>query len=126
MHFAEEWNEAHHLLIMESLGGDQRWADRFVAQHAAVVYYFALLLMWVASPTLAYNFSGGMGMGRHAVCPWGRTSHACWPAAGQLPASCLAASPWATCTAVEAVSVVSVAAAADMHWLHVGWRSPLL
>lgn len=80
MHFAEEWNEAHHLLIMESLGGDQRWADRFVAQHAAVVYYFALLLMWVASPTLAYNFSGGKGRGRHAASPWGRACCACWAA----------------------------------------------
>ena len=28
VHFAEEWNEAHHLLIMESLGGDQAWIDR--------------------------------------------------------------------------------------------------
>ena len=46
MHFAEEWNEAHHLLIMESLGGDQAWVDRFIAQHAAVVYYVALNIMW--------------------------------------------------------------------------------
>ena len=28
-------NEFHHLLIMESLGGDQRWSDRFAAQHSA-------------------------------------------------------------------------------------------
>ena len=46
VHFAEEWNEAHHLLIMESLGGDQAWVDRFIAQHAAVVYYVALNIMW--------------------------------------------------------------------------------
>ncbi|GAX73707.1 hypothetical protein CEUSTIGMA_g1160.t1 [Chlamydomonas eustigma] len=57
VHFAEEWNEAHHLLIMESLGGDQRWADRFIAQHAAVVYYVVLNILWFLSPTLAYNFS---------------------------------------------------------------------
>ena len=25
MHFAEEWNEYHHLLIHESLGGDTKW-----------------------------------------------------------------------------------------------------
>jgi ubiquinol oxidase len=25
IHFAEEWNEFHHLLVMEALGGDQRW-----------------------------------------------------------------------------------------------------
>ena len=33
MHFAESWNELHHLLIMESLGGTDRFGDRFVAQH---------------------------------------------------------------------------------------------
>jgi hypothetical protein len=42
---------------MESLGGDQLWVDRFMAQHAAIIYYFILLLMFVASPPLAYNFS---------------------------------------------------------------------
>mmetsp|Transcript_2078 Transcript_2078/g.9125 ORF Transcript_2078/g.9125 Transcript_2078/m.9125 type:complete len:485 (-) Transcript_2078:90-1544(-) len=57
VHFAEEWNEYHHLLIMESLGGDQMWSDRFLAQHAAVFYYWVLILMWSLSPSLAYNFS---------------------------------------------------------------------
>ena len=32
VHFAEEYNELHHLQIMESLGGDQLWLDRFFAQ----------------------------------------------------------------------------------------------
>ena len=32
VHFAQEWNEFHHLLTMEALGGDQRWRDRFLAQ----------------------------------------------------------------------------------------------
>merc|ERR1719326_136279 len=57
VHFAEEWNEFHHLLIMEALGGDQAWFDRFIAQHSALLYYFAMLAMWLISPTLAYNFS---------------------------------------------------------------------
>jgi ubiquinol oxidase len=57
VHFAEEWNEMHHLLIMESLGGDRAWIDRFMAGHAAVIYYWVLVLMWLLSPTLAYNFS---------------------------------------------------------------------
>ena len=39
VHFAEEWNEIHHLQIMEALGGDQLWIDRFIAQHSAVLYY---------------------------------------------------------------------------------------
>lgn len=34
IHVAEEWNEFHHLLIMESLGGDLAWRTRFMAQHA--------------------------------------------------------------------------------------------
>ncbi|GFR44103.1 hypothetical protein Agub_g5265 [Astrephomene gubernaculifera] len=57
IHFAEEWNELHHLQIMESLGGDQLWFDRFAALHAAVVYYWILLVLYVFSPELAYNFS---------------------------------------------------------------------
>jgi ubiquinol oxidase len=57
VHFAEEWNEYHHLLIMESLGGDASWRDRFLGQHAAIVYYFVLVLLWLISPALAYNFS---------------------------------------------------------------------
>lgn len=43
--------------IMESLGGDQLWVDRFMAQHAAIVYYWVLVVLFVLSPKLAYNFS---------------------------------------------------------------------
>ena len=57
IHFAQEYNEYHHLLIMESLGGDQEWFVRFLAQHASIVYYFIMVTLWVLSPTLAYNFS---------------------------------------------------------------------
>merc|ERR1719506_334855 len=44
-HFQEEWNEFHHLLIMESLGGDQKWFDRFLGQHSALAYYL-LMTAW--------------------------------------------------------------------------------
>ena len=57
IHFAEEWNELHHLQIMESLGGDQYWIDRFAAQHAAVFYYWVLVFFFAFSPELAYVFS---------------------------------------------------------------------
>lgn len=57
VHFAEEWNELHHLQIMESLGGDELWVDRFLAQHASIVYYWILLLFFWFDPELAYNFS---------------------------------------------------------------------
>ena len=57
VHFAEEWNELHHLMIMESLGGDQLWIDRFMAQHAAVFYYWVLIAFFAVSPSKAYLFS---------------------------------------------------------------------
>ena len=57
VHFAEEYNEYHHLLIWESLGGDQHWRVRFLAQHSAIAYYFGLIALWILSPSLAYNFS---------------------------------------------------------------------
>ena len=57
IHFAEEWNELHHLQIMESLGGDQYWVDRFLAQHAAVFYYWTVVLFFAVSPSHAYTFS---------------------------------------------------------------------
>lgn len=42
---------------METLGGDMMWFDRFIAQHAALVYYWTLILFYLASPRLAYVFS---------------------------------------------------------------------
>eukprot|EP00884_Botryococcus_braunii_P010314 jgi/Botrbrau1/19284/Bobra.0073s0027.1 len=57
IHFAEEWNELHHLQIMEALGGDQLWIDRFLAQHAAIVYYWVLILFFLISPSQSYGFS---------------------------------------------------------------------
>jgi hypothetical protein len=36
VHNAEEWNELHHLLIMESLGGNSLWSDRFLGYHVAI------------------------------------------------------------------------------------------
>lgn len=57
VHFAESWNELHHLLIMEALGGNERWFDRFLAQHIAVFYYFMAAFMYALSPRMAYHFS---------------------------------------------------------------------
>jgi ubiquinol oxidase len=57
VHFAEEINEYRHLLIMESLGGDQSWWVRFVAQHSAIVYFYVLCVLWAVSPSLSYRFS---------------------------------------------------------------------
>lgn len=56
-HFAQTMNEFHHLLIMEDLGGDERFVDRFFAQHTAVAYYWLTCLIYLVSPRMAYNLS---------------------------------------------------------------------
>ena len=57
VHFAEEWNELHHLLIMSALGGDARWVDRFLAYHLSLLYYWMLVVVYMISPATSYNFS---------------------------------------------------------------------
>lgn len=69
IHFAEEWNEMHHLQIMECLGGDALWFDRFIAAHAAIVYYWLLLLLFWVKPEAAYTFSEMLES--HAVDTYG-------------------------------------------------------
>ena len=56
VHNAEEWNELHHLLIMESLGGNSLWSDRFLGYHVAIVYYWTLNVVFLFSPRIAYQF----------------------------------------------------------------------
>jgi ubiquinol oxidase len=54
IHFAETWNELHHLLIMESLGGSDQWGDRFLAQHIAMAYYWIVVPLYMLFPRYAY------------------------------------------------------------------------
>ncbi|MCG9887179.1 MAG: plastoquinol terminal oxidase [Cyanobacteria bacterium] len=56
VHFAESWNELHHLLIMEELGGSQFWADRLLARSAALLYYWIVVGIYLVSPRSAYRF----------------------------------------------------------------------
>jgi ubiquinol oxidase len=56
VHFAESWNELHHLLIMEALGGDRHWDDRFLARHVALIYYWIIVLLYLVFPKGAYHF----------------------------------------------------------------------
>ena len=51
VHFAEEWNEYHHLLIMESLGGDRKWSTRVLAYHSALVYFLILVSLFPPTPS---------------------------------------------------------------------------
>jgi len=56
IHYAEEYNELHHLLIMETLGGNSRWRDRFLGYHVAFAYYWAVNILFLFSPAAAYEF----------------------------------------------------------------------
>lgn len=56
VHFAESWNELHHLLIMEALDGDKHWPDRFLARHTALLYYWIVIGLYLVSPRAAYHF----------------------------------------------------------------------
>jgi len=57
IHFAQEWNELHHLLIMEDLGGNEIFLDRMIAQTCAVAYYWIVFFLYLYNPTLAYNIN---------------------------------------------------------------------
>lgn len=88
----QEWNEYHHLLVMESLGGDSAWIDRFLGQHSAVVYYFALVILWLISPASAYNFSELIEA--HAVDTYGEFVDANEELLKTLPPPAVAISYW--------------------------------
>lgn len=64
LHFAESWNELHHLLIMESLGGNQEFGDRFISQHIAFFYYWVVVAAFMTVPAVAYNLN--MHIEQHA------------------------------------------------------------
>lgn len=56
VHFAESWNELHHLLIMESLGGNKNWLDQVLAKGAALVYYWVIVVIYLINSKAAYHF----------------------------------------------------------------------
>ncbi|HEY9872356.1 MAG TPA: alternative oxidase [Candidatus Obscuribacterales bacterium] len=57
VHFAESWNELHHLRIVESLGGGKYWLDRFVARIGVLAYYWILVFAYMIAPRSAYHFN---------------------------------------------------------------------
>jgi ubiquinol oxidase len=69
---------------MEALGGDQLWQDRFLAQHAAIAYYWVLVGMWLVSPSLSYKFSELIEA--HAVDTYGEFVDANRDLLAELPA----------------------------------------
>ncbi|MEP0873823.1 plastoquinol terminal oxidase [Trichocoleus desertorum AS-A10] len=56
VHFAESWNELHHLLIAESLGGNDHWYDRSLARIGGLIYYWVIVLVYILNPRAAYHF----------------------------------------------------------------------
>jgi ubiquinol oxidase len=56
-HYAEADNELHHLLIMESLGGNSSAFDRTIAQTMAFGYYWYVVAVYAASEQAAYHLS---------------------------------------------------------------------
>jgi len=56
-HYAEADNELHHLLIMESLGGNSSLVDRTVAQTMAFFYYWYVSVVYAFNEPAAYHLS---------------------------------------------------------------------
>ena len=56
-HYAEADNELHHLLIMESLGGNSSAVDRTIAQTMAFGYYWYVVAVYSLSEQAAYHLS---------------------------------------------------------------------
>jgi len=56
-HYAEADNELHHLLIMESLGGNSKSIDRTLAQTMAFFYYWYVVVIYVWNEPAAYHMS---------------------------------------------------------------------
>jgi ubiquinol oxidase len=56
-HYAEADNELHHLLIMESLGGNASIIDRTLAQTMAFGYYWYVIIVYCLSEPAAYHLS---------------------------------------------------------------------
>ena len=57
LHFAESWNEMHHLLVMEELLGEVDFRDRFIAQHVAFFYYWFAVVLYLWQPSTAYSLN---------------------------------------------------------------------
>lgn len=56
-HYAEADNELHHLLIMESLGGNENAIDRTLAQTMAFGYYWYVIAIYFFNEPAAYHLS---------------------------------------------------------------------
>ena len=83
IHFAESWNELHHLRIAEALGGADRFQDRFIAQHLGVAYYWVTVAVYLVSPRMAYNLMEQIE--EHAFHTYDSFLQRCGPELATLP-----------------------------------------
>ena len=81
-HYAEADNELHHLLIMESLGGNSSAIDRGLAQTMAFFYYWYVTVVYaVSEPAACFGCADTprTGSQRRRGCdldiPWRRRGH---------------------------------------------------
>lgn len=42
--------------VLQELGGNSWWVDRFLAQHIATFYYFMTVFMYILSPRMACKY----------------------------------------------------------------------
>ena len=84
VHFAESWNELHHLLIAESLGGNDHWYDRSLARIGGLIYYWVIVLVYILNPRAAYHFM--QHIEEHAYHTYGLFLQEHGEALKQLPA----------------------------------------
>ena len=54
LHYKENLNEEYHLMIMESLGGGDRWYDRWLASVIGFFYYFVNNILYLLAPESGY------------------------------------------------------------------------
>lgn len=57
IHFAQSWNELHHLRIIESQGGNEFWLDRLLSRILVFIYYWILVVAYMIKPRQAYHFN---------------------------------------------------------------------
>jgi ubiquinol oxidase len=54
---SKDHNKFHHVLMIEAMGGNTEWKDRFLAFHAGVWLYWHLTLLTIISPKASYTFT---------------------------------------------------------------------
>ena len=56
-------------ISLQALGGNALWTDRFLGDHVAIAYYWALVILYLFSPRAAYGFMALLEA--HAVDTYG-------------------------------------------------------